>query len=545
MIFAPMMTQLIQANDARVTHWLPRQQADGGLRDQYALPSAQETARFIAALGSAGRAEGSRYFQSTELVVPLERAMAWLLAAQHDDGTIDLLSTNFHSPPDTAFMVEVLGPLAAILRDRPWSPLDNFRTRLGDFLRRAGEALISGGVHTPNHRWVVCAGLARVHDLYPDDRYLARIEQWLAEGIDCDLDGQYTEKSTGGYSAVVDRALLIVARLLDRPELYDPVRRNLAMTLYYVHPDGELVTEPSRRQDQYQRVGLARYHLAYRTLALRDGDGRFAAVVRQLEAVAPTEEVNDFASWLEQPELSRALPPDEALPTDYARVFTHSSLARVRRGPLSATTLAENTTLFSLRCGGAALEAVRLASAFFGRGQFVADSLAATPGGYRLRQQLAGTYFQPLRADQITPGEPVLMAPNGTLATDDRARRDTSNEQSLTTVVEVREVPGGFALDFHVEGTAGVPVAIELGFRAGGELEGVTPVEGVADAFLLREGTGRYRTGNDVITFGPGQADHTWTQLRGARPKWEGDSVYLTGLTPWYPTITFTGESTT
>jgi hypothetical protein len=49
---------------------------------------------------------------------------------------------------------------------------------------------------------------------------------------------------------------------------------------------------------------------------------------------------------------------------------------------------------------------------------------------------------------------------------------------------------------------------------------------------------GRYTVGEDTIEFGPGQASHTYTQVRGALPKWDGLSVYLTGLTPFKTTLT-------
>lgn len=538
-----LLRDLIAANDARVPSQLAQQEVRaghrwlGGLRNEYGLHSAGGTSGFISSLACAVASPGGRWANSPDLVEPLRLAVRYLKAAQYEDGTVDYYATNFRSPPDTAFILEAMVPAHALLEASPSADFRAIAAELGEFIRRGADGLVTGGVHTPNHRWVVCSALASAHACFPRPEYVRRIDQWLAETVDVDPDGQFTEKSTTVYSPIVDRALINVARLLHRPELLGPVRRNLEMTLFYVHPDGEVVTEASRRQDRYQRGSMARYYYAYRHLALTDGNGRFAAMARQIERTARAQ-IGDLAAFLHEPEFGRALPADAPLPTDYARVFSHSALARIRRGSASGTILANNTTLFSFRRGAAALEAVRMATAFFGKGQFNADTLEAADGRFVLRQKLEGPYFQPLTADQIAGGEHVRMAPNGTLANDSRSRRERSNIQQLESVVTVTESGGRFRLEFDVRGTPEVPVAIELAFRHGGTLEGVEPGHDAKDAWLLRSGTGRYRLGDDVIEFGPGRADHTYVQVRGALPKWDGQSVYVTGLTPFQAVLT-------
>lgn len=541
----PLVLDLIHANDESVKSYLTRQERRaghrwlGGIPDGTGLYMARPTAQLVVTLVCAATSPESAYFHSPSLLEPLRLAARCLLVLQHEDGTTDYPATNFHSTPDTAFTMDAVGPAIALIRAAQWAPLDPILADLSTFARKAGEALATGGVHTPNHRWVVCAALARLNALFPDPRYVSRIDQWLNEGVDLDPDGQFTEKSTSVYSPVVDHALLTVARLLDRPALLEPVRRNLEMTIYYVHPDGEVVTEASKRQDKYQRGSMAAYYLAYRALALRDGDGRFAEMTRRIERSAKGQLTSSLPMLLEEPALQRPLPPGTALPTDYAKVFSHSSLARIRRGEVSATILADNPTILSLRKGTAALEAVRLASAFFGKGQFVGEKLEVADGRYGLRQTLEGPYFQPLtKALLDADGGRVRMAPNGILADSARALRERTNIQRLESVITVNENSGRFDIAISITGTADVPVAVELAFRHGGELRGVEAVPGVKDAFLLRSGRGQYVFEGNSIEFGPGAVDHTWTQLRGALPKWDGQSVYLTGLTPFKTVLT-------
>ncbi len=532
------LAALIRAHDEAIPGLLAKQERRGdhpwvgGLANEFGIFSVHSASAFVATLAAAASAPGSKYHRAVALVEPMLAALRYIAKAQHPDGTVDLYATNFHSTPDLAFILEGACPALALLRANPEPAFAPVVAELGHFVRRGGEALVVGGVHTPNHRWVVCAALAWVNSLFPDPKYVARAEQWLAEGIDLDPDGQYTEKSTTVYSPIVDRALITVARLLKRPELLEPVRKNLEMTLHYVHPDGEVVTEASRRQDRYQRGSMARYYYAYRALALRDGNGRFAAMCRWIERIVAPRHPGEHAVWLTEPEIGRPLPPDAPLPTDYAKVYRHSALARIRRGAASGTILAGNTTLFSFRKGAAALEAVRFASAFFGKGQFIGDDLEVRDGRYVLRQSLEGPYFQPLTKEQIADGDHVKMAPNGTLANNSKAFRARSEIQTYQAVVTVTENAGKFDLAIAITGAAHVPVALELAFRHGGKLEGVKAVDGVKDAFLLAEGTGRYTAAGETIEFGPGRAEHTYTQIRGAVPKWDGQSVYLCGFTP-------------
>jgi hypothetical protein len=82
---------------------------------------------------------------------------------------------------------------------------------LEDFCRRALYGLLTGGFHTPNHRWVVTGALMLGHKLFPDIEVASVVEAYIAEGIDIDEDGTYLERSIAVYDAVTNRSLAFYA----------------------------------------------------------------------------------------------------------------------------------------------------------------------------------------------------------------------------------------------------------------------------------------------------------------------------------------------
>ena len=355
---------------------------------------------------------------------------------------------------------------------------------------------------------------------------------------------------------------MTMSRLLDRPRLLDPVRRNLDMNLYYLHPDGEVETVGSRRQDQTMMVSISNYYLQYRYLAIHDNNPAYAAVVRLIES-KPGEGLieggNPVIYFMEEPLLQKSLPEGGAIPDSYSRLFSNSHLARIRRGNISATVyggsdwplgvasgLASNPTFFTFRKGNAVLQSVRMGGEFFGEGAFRSQTLEAGTNRYVLHQRLDVPYYQPLPKNFRNSQGDYALTP----AKDfrfwsklDFPHRPMSNIQTLDQQVTIIEDAGKFEVHFDISGHDHVPFIVELAFRAGGDLTGAIQEVAMRDgakALLLKEGNLRYRVGNDIIEVGPGQAEHQMLNLsgpsyaaHGASLRAAGRCVYITGFTPF------------
>lgn len=528
----------------------------------------------VAALVAAFCSPQSSFYESAALIPVMERAAQAFVDALDPEGLLD--AGNLSSPPDTGFVVEAMAAALGVARGVRNPQLSRVEETLGSFLRKVGNALVTGGIHTPNHRWVVCSALARVHSLFPEARYVNRIDEWLGEGIYQDADGLFPERSPN-YARVEANAFLTMSRLLNRPGLLEPVRKYLTANLYLMQPDGEIEIVNSRRQDQTRPGHVANFYVEYRYMAIHDQNPAYAAVAR-LIAERPgeglVEEANPVIYFLEDSVLRRPLPAGGEVPSSYRRIFANSHLVRIRRGDVAASIyggsdwplgiasgLAHNPTFFNFRKGKAILDSVRMGGRFFSLGAFRAAGIRVNGSEVVLQQRLEAPYYQPLPKEHRNPEGDYALGP----VKDERfwskldfPNREVSNVQVLDQKVTIAEKEGQFELRFEITGHEGVPYAIELAFRAGGEFSGAIQETaqiarsgvGEGTALFLKEGMGAYRVGEDAIEFGPGQADHEITNLsghsyqaHGATLRASGNRVFITGYTPLRKVVTIRGLS--
>ncbi|MFC8242561.1 hypothetical protein [Streptomyces chartreusis] len=479
---------------------------------------------------------------------------------------------NVQSPPDSAFTVNDVCD-AHVIAVSAGPELREAAAVLAEIAGAASESLRTGGVHTPNHRWELCAALARLHRSFPDDRLLDRIDAWLAEGVDIDAEGLYSERSPNYAAHVSNPSLLLLADVLDRADLLDAVERNLATTLDLIRPDGTVETVHSRRQDQNLPFPLAPFLPHYRLLAIRTGRGDFSRAAR-LAVADGIDDPDLLAETLLTPDLCRVLPAPAAETPRRERYLTTARLA-VRASATAHTVvyggsdvpghrrirsgLACNPTFLRLFAGDAVLDAVRLSRGFFDLGPFRAEAVEQLADNrYRLTETLTAAYYQPLPPDLRRDDGAYRMADEGrfsaAMAFPDRSR----DEVSHTTRVEVDLRDDGADLRIDISGPR-VPWSLELTFRPGGVPDGAVPIGD--GRWCLTTGPMTYRVGDDeirveadveageplagpdrsdVLRYDPGQ-DHT---VVGGTDATTGNRVHLGGLGPHTLTVALRARRT-
>jgi len=548
-----LLRQLNTSNDKQVALLLETVKPDN-------LRFGRKTAYDFSILTAGYCSQLSKYYHDAQLIPKMDLLVKFLLQSQAEDGTVNV--GNLESPPDTAFMVEILGAAASILIEDNSNDTASVRSQLKEMLQKAGNALTTGGVHTPNHRWVISAALAQLNVIYPNKKYVDRIEDWLGESVYNNADGYYPERS-GTYSEVENSAMIAMARFLNKPQLLEHVRKNLQLFYYHIEQDGEFVSIDSRRQDQYVPRKTNIFYMQYRYMAIVDNNKLFAAIAKDIEGKNDYQQIildRALFYFLENKLLQKQLPLPSSLP-DYEKLIPSSHLLRIRRNKITTSLFGGvdwpliiasgrscSPNFFTYRKGDAILKYLRLSSAFFSMGYFYSDGLKKVGNSYVLYKKLSVPYYQPLPKVKRNKNGDYKLSPS----IDDRfwnkmgfQNRPVSNVKTLETTITFTEKNGAVDLQFEVKGMKDVPVTIELCFKEGGSLNFGKPDE--KGNYFLETGMGEYRSGNDVISFGPGASAHKFVNdLEGERYtthfgtlRTEGMHVYITGKTSFSHTLKF------
>lgn len=500
----------------------------------------------------------SEYFRSEMVKTEMLKITTFLTSQQKPDGTLDF--GNLASPPDTAFIIDPLCAAATICKNE--SMLSEIFHSLKSFIQKSCHQLAVGGVHTPNHRWVVSAALAKANALFPNETYTKRIDEWLAEVVFQDADGVYLERSIT-YAEVVNRSLIFISKYANKPELLEKVKKNLYWLYYCMEPNGDMVTVQSRRQDAFQRRNITEFYIHYRYMAIEENNAFFGAMASFIEKMpnyAEEVEKNLLYYFLENNVLQKEMPIG-LLSTTYEKFYREISLVRKRNQDTSSYLFAgadwpiiiasgrsTNPNLFAFRKGKAILNFVRISTSFFSIGYIRGKGIEKTETGYRIYQQFEAPYYQPLPNEyKKSNGDYALSQ-----STDGRfwnkmdfEHRPQSNIQRLESEIIYEEKENKNFLHFKIKAPDGVKIVIELCFDENGTLKNCSPTEEFPNDFFLKSGYGQFSNGNDTITFGPALHQHEWTtELEGemysthfGTLKTKGNYVYLTGICPFEYTL--------
>ncbi|GMK42582.1 hypothetical protein PCCS19_56420 [Paenibacillus sp. CCS19] len=570
-----MYEKLIAMNDHWTEEGIVRQLLDqnnrfyGGTADEesgLAWPTHTGTAMVMAFWASSLASPASRYYRDELLTERLELASSFMLRFQHEDGTVSPNWTNMHSPPDTGFVIVGLAQVLELMEQQQWAPLEQTCANLRLFLERTVPAMLTGGCHTPNHRWVLTAALGFLYRLTGKPELEKRANEWLSEGMDLTPDGEWTERSNGIYNAVSDVMLYHASELLRRPALLGPIRRNLKMMTYLVHPDGEVVTDYSGRQDFGSRTDMSSYHFISLLMAHRDSDSQFAALAKLAgESLSHPGAIsnNSVLGCLLRPELLCNCIEPGVLPDTYRVVIngdfprarylaemeeaghggriSHSRLhpefgapvARERQGMTSTTVMAETNAFFALRHGQARLLAVSISSTFE-PGFIRMNGIETVEDGYRLSGMETKGYYSPIAADRLPQTAEKSVSPWYLLP---HHLREATHLQEHHVKVELDRTAEGYRIRMQCDKQEALMTQVSFVFGREGEFQNGELAAADTGIDWWKNGTVRYAAGQDWIELSGGSCEHSLKAIRNAPLPSDCRTLLVNLVTPYDQTF--------
>lgn len=486
----------------------------------------------------------SRYYKSEKLMEALQLAADGVARVQRKSGYIDYPCCNFFSAPDTSFCYKRLNDGYRLMKKyQDVADTTILQKKYLAIMRMAAEAIRDGGFHTPNHRWGICAALMQAAKLFADDTEFAkslmdRTVLYLQEGIDGNSEGEYAERSTGNYNAVVNNAMMAMYQCSKDVKYLGYVERNLNMMMYYIEPNDMVFTQNSTRQDQGKEIFMDKYLYQYLYLLSYDGTDGFIKLTPEEHARfdgAAHQIIKGCAETGRQAPncLHLLMIYDKTLDytfencgflKTYHKLFKEAGVLRVKKENYSYTVMKNRSAFLYFNVNG--LEAfLKIGESYCEIRNFVPDEMDVQEGKTVLSHTARGWYYLPWKEKQNTSDWWQM----------DHKKRDLMITSDLHTQVVITELADGLEISVDTDGLERLPLRMELCVPSQTTLENDHfCMETVAGkSMVLSDDYVTMTKGLTSIEFGPGACEHHFKgHYSGEEVNADGYTIYCNTYTP-------------
>lgn len=477
----------------------------------------------------------SCFYKNEQLYAAVNLALDFIERTQREDGSFDYPSCNFKSAADTSFCFKRLIAAYRLLvkyGDSSDEAITVLKEKYLTIMHKALDAIREGGFHTPNHRWGIAAALLQGSNLFAEEDGFAaglkaRADQYLAEGIDGDEDGEYAERSTGNYNAVVNNAMMAMYQETGDEAFLGYVERNLSMMLTYMDPDDTIFTQNSTRQDQGKLEYADKYFYQYLYMCSREHCPAFDGAAHKI--IKDNMERGDLAPdclhiVMNHDEMMGYHFKEYGFLEEYRKFFRHAGVLRVRKPSYTYTVLNGKSAFLYFKSQGTML-CVKIGESCCDIRNFIPQTIEELPDGCRLEAEAESWYYLPFKEKQDTSDWWKM----------DQTKREKLISSRLKATLEIREKDQGLELHLKAEGLDRLPLRLEICIPAGVTLEHPAfALEAAAgEGMILKDGYLEVHDGSVTMEIGPGFGEHSFKgHYSGEEINSAGFTVYANGYTP-------------
>ena len=477
----------------------------------------------------------SCFYKNEQLYAAVNLALDFIERTQREDGSFDYPSCNFKSAADTSICFKRLIAAYRLLvkyGDSSDEAITVLKEKYLTIMHKALDAIREGGFHTPNHRWGIAAALLQGSNLFAEEEGFAaglkaRADQYLAEGIDGDEDGEYAERSTGNYNAVVNNAMMAMYQETGDEAFLGYVERNLSMMLTYMDPDDTIFTQNSTRQDQGKLEYADKYFYQYLYMCSREHCPAFDGAAHKI--IKDNMERGDLAPdcmhiVMNHDEMMGYHFKEYGFLEEYRKFFRHAGVLRVRKPSYTYTVLNGKSAFLYFKSQGTML-CVKIGESCCDIRNFIPQTIEELPDGCRLEAEAESWYYLPFKEKQDTSDWWKM----------DQTKREKLISSRLKTTLKIREKDQGLELHLKAEGLDRLPLRLEICIPAGVTLEHPAfALEAAAgEGMILKDGYLEVHDGSVTMEIGPGFGEHSFKgHYSGEEINSAGYTVYANGYTP-------------